>query len=232
MKGRWIYILLTVIAATMAVLAASCNDDDEYYQYGDFRFDMVTYVGHDEAMGGDAYINYPPGDIQPVMLIDPQSAVSSSSASLKSGSRVLLNYIIDSHNSDGSLSVTPRSYTRAISDTLRYIPSLSSMAMDSISLNSIWRTSQYINIYCRVKYTYTARQMALVADYGTLHDDTVHCYLMHNMMGVPAYFWRRCYMSFDISSVWNLQSCNTVRLHLNDVAYPERKYYDFTKTQN
>ena len=32
MKGRGIYILLTVIAATMAVLAASCNDDDEYYQ--------------------------------------------------------------------------------------------------------------------------------------------------------------------------------------------------------
>ena len=133
-------------------------------------------------------------------------------------------------NSDGSLNVTARSYTKAITDSLRYIPNLSSMAMDSISLNSIWRTGRYINLYCRVKYTYAARQIALVADYSTLHNDTVHCYLMHNMLGVQAYFWRRCYMSFDINSVWNLQSCKTVRIHLNDVTYPDRKYYDFTKT--
>ena len=117
-----------------------------------------------------------------------------------------------------------------ITDSLRYIPNLSSMAMDSISLNSIWRTGRYINLYCRVKYTYAARQIALVTDYSTLHNDTVHCYLMHNMLGVQAYFWRRCYMSFDINSVWNLQSCKTVRIHLNDVTYPDRKYYDFTKT--
>lgn len=224
MKNAILYILPII-----AMLAASCNDD-EYYRYGDFRYDMVTYMGHDEALGGDAYINYPTGDNSAVTLIDPQSAASTSSAGLETGSRLLLNYIIDSRNSDGSLNVTARSYTKAITDSLRYIPNLSSMAMDSISLNSIWRTGRYINLYCRVKYTYAARQIALVADYSTLHNDTVHCYLMHNMLGVQAYFWRRCYMSFDINSVWNLQSCKTVRIHLNDVTYPDRKYYDFTKT--
>ena len=224
MKNAILYILPII-----AMLAASCNDD-EYYRYGDFRYDMVTYMGHDETLGGDAYINYPTGDNSAVTLIDPQSAASTSSAGLETGSRLLLNYIIDSRNSDGSLNVTARSYTKAITDSLRYIPNLSSMAMDSISLNSIWRTGRYINLYCRVKYTYAARQIALVADYSTLHNDTVHCYLMHNMLGVQAYFWRRCYMSFDISSVWNLQSCKTVRIHLNDVTYPDRKYYDFTKT--
>lgn len=224
MKNAILYILPII-----TMLAASCNDD-EYYRYGDFRYDMVTYMGHDETLGGDAYINYPTGDNSAVTLIDPQSAASTSSAGLETGSRLLLNYIIDSRNSDGSLNVTARSYTKAITDSLRYIPNLSSMAMDSISLNSIWRTGRYINLYCRVKYTYAARQIALVADYSTLHNDTVHCYLMHNMLGVQAYFWRRCYMSFDINSVWNLQSCKTVRIHLNDVTYPDRKYYDFTKT--
>ena len=102
--------------------------------------------------------------------------------------------------------------------------------MDSVSLNSIWRTGRYINIYCRVKYIETARVMALVADYRTIRNDTVHCYLMHNMMDATAYFWRRCYASYDISSVWNLQSCKTVRIHIDDVNYPERRYYDFTKT--
>lgn len=224
MKNAILYILPII-----AMLAASCNDD-EYYRYGDFRYDMVTYMGHDETLGGDAYINYPAGDNNAVTLIDLQSAASTSSAGLETGSRLLLNYIIDSRNSDGSLNVTARGYTKAITDSLRYIPNLSSMAMDSISLNSIWRTGRYINLYCRVKYTYAARQIALVADYSTLHNDTVHCYLMHNMLGVQAYFWRRCYMSFDINSVWNLQSCKTVRIHLNDVTYPDRKYYDFTKT--
>lgn len=223
---RLLYILLTAIISTAAT---SCNDDDEYYQYGDFRFDMVTFVGQDGNASGDTYINYPADDITPVTMID-QSAAASTAGGLDSGDRILLNYIVDSRNSDGSLNITARSYTRAITDTLRMVPTDTSVPMDSINLNSIWRTGKYINIYCRVRYTEYARIMALVADYTTFNDDTVHCYLMHNMMQAPTYFWRRCYMSFDISSVWNLQSCKTVRVHINDVAYPELKYYDFTKT--
>lgn len=222
MRTTWPYILFTIIAS---VLLTSCSDD-EYYQYGDFRFDMVTYTGYDNEQGAATYINYPAGDNAPQTLIDRQYAPTD----LQAGSRILLNYIIDSHNSDGTIAITTRGYTQAFADSLRYTPIVSTIPMDSISLYSIWRTGNYINLHCRVKYTDSARLMALLADYKTINDDTVHCYLMHNTMGAQVYFWRRCYASFDISSVWNLQSCKTVRIHINDVAYRDQKYYDFTKT--
>lgn len=225
MKKLLSHILLPAVIALVVSAMTSCGDD-EYYEYGNSSFDMVTYAGNGTA--GDSYINYPVNDIAPVTLID--AATNVSSAGLKSGTRLLLNYAVNSRNSDGSLNITAKSYTKAITDTLRYVPGTTPIPMDSVSLNSIWRTGRYINIYCRVKYTETARVMALVADYRTIRDDTVHCYLMHNMMDATAYFWRRCYASYDISSVWNLQSCKTVRIHIDDVNYPERRYYDFTKT--
>ena len=225
MKELLSRILLPAVIALVVSAMTSCGDD-EYYEYGNSSFDMVTYAGNGTA--GDSYINYPVNDIAPVTLID--AATNASSAGLKSGTRLLLNYAVNSRNSDGSLNITAKSYTKAITDTLRYVPGTTPIPMDSVSLNSIWRTGRYINIYCRVKYTETARVMALVADYRTIRNDTVHCYLMHNMMDATAYFWRRCYASYDISSVWNLQSCKTVRIHIDDVNYPERRYYDFTKT--
>lgn len=225
MKKLLSHILLPAVIALVVSAMTSCGDD-EYYEYGNSSFDMVTYAGNGTA--GDSYINYPVNDIAPVTLID--AATNASSAGLKSGTRLLLNYAVNSRNSDGSLNITAKSYTKAITDTLRYVPTPDSTPMDSVSLNSIWRTGRYINIYCRVRYTETARVMALVADYRTIRNDTVHCYLMHNMMDATAYFWRRCYASYDISSVWNLQSCKTVRIHIDDVNYPERRYYDFTKT--
>ena len=225
MKKLLSHILLPAVIALVVSAMTSCGDD-EYYEYGNSSFDMVTYAGNGTA--GDSYINYPVNDIAPVTLID--AATNASSAGLKSGTRLLLNYAVNSRNSDGSLNITAKSYTKAITDTLRYVPGTTPIHMDSVSLNSIWRTGRYINIYCRVKYTETARVMALVADYRTIRNDTVHCYLMHNMMDATAYFWRRCYASYDISSVWNLQSCQTVRIHIDDVNYPERRYYDFTKT--
>lgn len=225
MKKLLSHILLPAVIALVVSAMTSCGDD-EYYEYGNSSFDMVTYAGNGTA--GDSYINYPVNDIAPVTLID--AATNASSAGLKSGTRLLLNYVVNSRNSDGSLNITAKSYTKAITDTLRYVPGTTPIPMDSVSLNSIWRTGRYINIYCRVKYTETARVMALVADYRTIRNDTVHCYLMHNMMDATAYFWRRCYASYDISSVWNLQSCKTVRIHIDDVNYPERRYYDFTKT--
>ena len=62
------------------------------------------------------------------------------------------------------------------------------------------------------------RLLALVMDYDTWHQDTVHCYLSHNMMGAQAYFWRRCYMSFNISSVWNLHGALLLDSRANPVA--------------
>ena len=221
MKSLSVILLLVVATVTL-----SC-DEDEYYEYGDSRFDMVTYLGYDESVGASVFKYLPPEDIPSTILHDAGTKFEW----LSIGDRVLLNYEPVATLADGSVGITTTVVVQAITDSLRYVDGrlVETVPMDSIKLNSIWRTGDYINIYSRVKFTNKSRMFYLVMDESTWHEDTVHCYLAHNMMGQTAYFWRRCYGSFCIKAVWNLPSCKVVRVHLNDLNYPEKKYYDFNK---
>ena len=139
------------------------------------------------------------------------------------------DYVPDGAEREGVQLITARSYTQAVTDSLRYTSDLSTVVMDSVRLRSVWRTGNYLNVSSEVKYTNEKRVVALVMDKSTWHSDTVHCYLVHNMLGEQAYFWRKCYASFYIGAVWKLPTCTTVRVHLNDVVYPQVRYYDFSK---
>ncbi len=221
MKSLSVILLLMV-----ATLMVSCNDD-VYYEYGDSRYDMVTYFGYDVDMNASVFKYLPPDDLPSMTLYDFGTVFEW----LSVGDRILLNYEPVDTFANGSVGVTVKGVVQAITDSLRYVDSrlVNAVPMDSIKLNSIWRSGDYINIYSRVKYTSKSRMFYLVMDDATWHEDTVHCYLAHNMMGQQAYFWRRCYGSFCIKAVWDLPSCKVVRVHLNDLNYPQKEYYDFKK---
>jgi len=69
----------------------------------------------------------------------------------------------------------------------------------------------------------------LVADAGTLDNDTVICYLVHDLRGEQGTFWRDCYASFNVGALWHRDSFHCLRVFLNDVTFPETEYYDFIK---
>lgn len=215
-------ILLIIITA---IAATSCGNDSEGFQYGDFRYDMVTYMGNDHGRAVFSLLQREDADEMALITAD------SCKLDMKRGQRLLLNYVPEGTASAGQLTITPRSYTKAITDSLRYTAheNVEDIIMDSIRMKSIWRTGNYINLSSELKYTAESRQISLVMDKDTWHADTVHCYLMHNMMNQQAYFWRKCYCSFYIGAVWKLSSCHTVRIHVNDVIYTGRDYYDFSK---
>ena len=218
--------ILPILAMLMAAVAAvSCGDDD-YYDYGDFRYDMVTYDGCD-GDGIAQFSRIERDDAGVTTLITTNSCNLSAS----DGQRMLLNYIPEGDAVDGVQQITAKSYTVAITDSLRATTrdNILTLAMDSVKLKSIWRTGEYINIYCQVKYTTEARYLSLIMDYSTWMSDTVHCYLYHDMLDATTYFWRSCYMSFYVGAVWQLSSCKALRIHLTDVAYPDVEHYDFTK---
>ena len=85
------------------------------------------------------------------------------------------------------------------------------------------------NLHCQVEYTNKARTLMLVADEKTLLDDTVHCYLVHDLRGERASFWRDCYASFNVGALWKRPYLQCLRIHLNDVTFPGTPYYDFNK---
>lgn len=216
--GLYIFVLSLVLLS-----AAACSDDDGGINYGNFRYDMVTYKGNDNGRAVFALIPRESSE-ETELISDSEYATT-----LSYGQRVLLNYIPVGEPSAGIQTVTLRSFTKAITDSLRYTAKTEEIIMDSIRLKSIWRTGSYINLSSEVKYTGESRQIALVMDKATWHSDTVHCYLMHNMLNGQAYFWRKCYCSFYVGAVWNLASCKVIRVHVNDVIYPRTDYYDFSK---
>lgn len=220
-------ILLSISSIFILATALISCSDESGYEYGDFRFDMVTFTGNDNGRATFALIQR--DDAGEVTLITADSCYLDAS----SGQRMLLNYIPSGTQSAGMQTINARGYTTAFTDTLRQTNSINviSLVMDSIRLKSIWRTGCYINLSSEVKYTGESRTLGLVMDYGTAFSDTVHCYLAHDMRSQTAYFWRQNYASFYIGAIWKLSSCKTVRVHLNDVIYPDKTYYDFTKTE-
>ena len=101
--------------------------------------------------------------------------------------------------------------------------------MHEVKLRSLWRTGEYINLHCQVEYINTARTFMLVADGQTLGNDTVHCYMVHDLRGERGTFWRDCYASFNVGALWKKPTFKVMRIHLNDKTYPDTEYYDFIK---
>lgn len=206
------------------VVASACSDD-KGYDYGDFHYDMVTYLGTDNGAPKFEFQAY---DDSPFITL-----ISSKTGTLdmKKGQRILLNYIIDKEESETMKMVTVRGYSKVITDTMRIAATskLLPAKMDNIKLASIWRTGAYINIRCQVQYSEKPRQLMLIADLGTLNSSMVETYLIHDLFDATAYYWTPCYLSYYAGPAWNLLTCKTLRVNLNDLVYPSVKYYDFSK---
>lgn len=215
-------LLYTLTVAVLLVAMAACSDD-EPYEYGDFRFDMVTFSGYDDSSRA-SFTLLQRDDSQITLLTTARCSVA-----VNVGQRMLLNYIPAGPVADGIQPIQARGYTEAVTDSLRYTSRPDSIVMDSVRLKSVWRTGEYLNFSTELKFTEGKRQLYLVMDKDTWHTDTVCAFLAHNMMGEQAYFWRKCYASFYIGAVWKLHSCKVLRVYLNDVTYPSVDYYDFTK---
>ena len=119
-----------------------------------------------------------------------------------------------------------------ISDSLRQsLAAPDSLPRHEVKLRSLWRTGDFLNLHCQVEYTGKSRTFMLVADGYHLDSDTVDCYLVHDLRGEQASFWRDCYASFNIGALWKRPSFRCLRVHVNDMTFPETAYYDFTKQQ-
>lgn len=217
---RYLPILLFT---ALLVLVACDKQEDIDRAYTDFRYDIVTYLGQNDRGAVFEYLGH--GDSAAIRL---QSSVSVSE--VKTHQRVLLRYdFVDKTPSD-SRDIDVFGCSAIISDSLRQSSaSPDSLPQRQVKLRSLWRTGEFINLHCLVEYTNKARTFMLVADAQTLADDTVHCYLVHDLRGESGTFWRDCYASFNVGALWHKDTFKCLRVHLNDVTFPDTEYYDFSK---
>lgn len=215
-----------IISLTAILLAfASCDKQEDIDRaYTDYRYDIVTYLGQNDAGAVFEYLGH--GDSTAVRL---QSGVSLGD-DVATHQRVLLRYdFADKVATDNRL-INVYGCNAIISDSVRQtFIAPDSIPVHEVKLRSLWRTGEFINLHCQVEYTGKARSFMLVADGNTLSNDTVYCYLMHDLRGEQGTFWRDCYASFNVGALWHKPTFKCMRLVINDLTYPEIGFYDFKK---
>ena len=209
---------------TLFALASCDKQEDIDRAYTDYRYDIVTYLGQNDRGAVFEYLGH--GDSAAVKL---QSHVSLKD--VKVNERVLLRYdFTDQATSAANRTIDVYGCNGIINDSLRVTTvSPDSLPQHQIKLRSLWRTGEFINLHCQVEYTGKTRTFMLVVDGNTAANDTVHCYLTHDLRGEQGTFWRDCYASFNVGALWRKDTFKCLRIHLNDVTFPETAYYDFNK---
>jgi hypothetical protein len=217
--------LPAILLLAMAVAFASCDKQEDIDRaYTDYRYDIVTYLGENDRGAVFEYLGH--GDSSAIRLQSTYAV----DEDVKPNHRVLLRYDY-ANQADGDLrDITVYGCNGIINDSLRMtMASPDSLTLHQVKLRSLWRTGEFINLHCQVEYTAQARTFMLVADRATLEDDTVHCYLVHDIKGQQTAFWRDCYASFNVGALWKQDAVRCLRVHLVDVTYPDTEYYDFIK---
>lgn len=216
---------LPIVLMTILLSLASCDKQEDIDRaYTDYRYDIVTYLGQNATGAVFEYLGH--GDSASVML---QSTVDVSKDA-KVNERVLLRYDFADQKTGATRDIDVFGCSSIISDSLRTTKtSPDSLPRHQVKLRSLWRTGEFINLHCQVEYTKEARSFMLVVDDKTIGNDTVDCYLVHDLRGQQGTFWRDCYASFNVGALWHRDSFGCLRMWVNDVTYPTTEYYIFSK---
>lgn len=207
----------------LALLLAACGDkslDDALINY---RLDIVTFAGNDQA-GNVVFDYYGQGDSVPVRLVSTWRH----DIGARPGRRLLLRYGTDTKTLPaGSVAVKAYGVSAIVSDTLR-VASAPIGNNDPVRLRSLWRTGPYMNVRCLVEHTGEPQRFALLADGQTIGNDTVVCRLVHSLEGHLPQQWQEIYASFLIGDDTVGATCRVLRVIVDcDVVRPERTTYDF-----
>ena len=220
---RWCHMILLLLVCLPAMV--SCDKQEEIDRsYTDYRYDIVTYLGRNDR---GAVFEYLGRDDSIAVKLQAQTNVNED---IKTNHRVLLRYnFVDLVPAD-SRDIEVYSCNSIFSDSLRQTQATpDSLPRHAVKLRSLWRTGEFINLFCQLEYTNKARTLMLVADGKTLENDTVDCYLVHDLRGEQGTFWRDCYASFNVGALWKRSYFKCLRIHVNDVVYPNTNFYDFNK---
>ena len=170
---------------------------------------MVTYVSGDSLPGRSVFELQELND-SPVIRITPAWTAPSS---LKTGTRLMATYRTD--GSEVELLALQQAYT----DTVRRADRVR-QGSDTLWLQSMWRTGNYLNIDCKLAYTASPRSFTLVLDPATAADSVPTLRVSHWMPDtatVSTDYRRRVYASCHIAELWKSDRCRGVKVTFVDI---------------
>lgn len=209
MMDRLKYILLCLAAV---VTFTSCSDDEEPYRYGDFMYELVTYMGAENDRAVFTYQSY---NDSPLITL---TASNIKSVGANIGQRMFLNFEVDEKLSHTNQIVTVKGVSKVNTDTIVVAKSHShdTLKMEPLKIESVWRTGDYLNVRCQIQYTEKARKMYLFTNGEIDADGTLNCYQIQDLMGAQTYYWIETYFSYYIKPAVESQDCKVLRYNVND----------------
>ncbi len=190
----------------------SCSDDLSSSYDPNTLYDIVSLVSNDD---NTAIFQFCKNGDSPTITLTADNVTLDS---YQIGERMLLAYIPQSGTAYKDDRISIMGITSIFNDRLREtrISSVPDWDRDHISLYSLWRTGNYINMHCKLTYTSTASTFSMVLDEDTSGDEYPDLYMIFRMQNEEENFERNFYASIDISSIWDKPSCKGVTIHLNN----------------
>lgn len=187
----------------------ACGKDEEF-DYGDFLTEFVTYEGQEE---GYACFTFRSRDDAPVQTL--LGAVELPDG-VEPGARLVLRYTVLQELEPGKKLIRVDGCSTIILMSLGLTANAAGQPSDEITVESLWRSGDYINLSGWVPYSGQKFGLALLADKEKAGEETVDLYMVYDLLEHKPMFERRIYASFDISSLWQRESCRRVIVHVGE----------------
>lgn len=209
MKKTFLYLFLAI--ASFALY--SCNEDNNPGQVPDNLFaDIVTIY---DKKDNSTIFHLQEKDDSPTAVLTA-TEFSITNTPFKKGDRVMISYVPTNgarYVSDfisvyNLASIYP---TPIITDEIKLYPDWD---FADIYVDDLWRTGNYINLYCRMTY-YNDPQFKVIIDKYTVNNSYPDIYLTYDYNSNVDAQEKSFIASFDISEVWDLTTCRGVTIHLN-----------------
>ena len=217
-----------LILTLLAIITTSCGDDIPYNDRAAL-YDIVTFDGPEEE--GVVFSFQQVNDSPIIHLVARGITLDEQTA--RKGQRLLIGYYPISGKAYVSDQIELIGYSQVYQNQVITTSSdkITGWDKNAIWLNSIWRSGMFLNLNLRADQAGSSRRFELIADQSTINDPMPHLYIAHDLLGNPENYSRQIYASFDLSPVWNFNSCKGVIVHIND-SNLKQDTYTFTKTDN
>ena len=215
-----------VILSLIAIVATSCGDSGPYSDKIAL-YDIVTFDGQTDQ---GAKFSFQQVDDSPVIeLLAP--GVVFDEQKVRKNQRLLIGYYPASGKAYESGEIDFFGYSQVYHNEAVISTDKQIVGWDKtpVYLNSMWRSGNFLNMNLLIDHSNQTRRMELLVDQSTLNDPMPHIYFAHDLLGSPENYGVQMYATFDLSRVWNLETCEGVIVHINDSNF-QKETYQFVKT--
>lgn len=210
------FIISILVAATICCMTTSCcSDNTGGSGYPDnMATDFATLASTSDR--GTVFTLQKSGDSPLVTFTAP---IKIDQSVIKVGERVIIAYVPDGGQKVyesgpiklyGILAIFNADIT---TEPMSTIENWSSQRMDT---KIISRSGNYLDIWAELEYKTEPERFVLAVDESTVNDEYPEVYLVFTSDLTTLGPQRQFYASFDLSPVWDLQSCRGLNIHYMD----------------